>query len=145
MNSSGVRRVRLAVKDLVFEVRDCPVYLAKIFINLNVFFFSWFFLLDFYLFTFKNFPLSSSALWKLPIPSPSTASMWVVPYSPIPILRPWHSHKLGHRIHSGPRTSVPLMSNKAIFCHICGQHHGSVHMYSLVVGPVPRSSRGLVS
>jgi hypothetical protein len=32
------------------------------------------------------------------------------------------------------------MSNKAIFCHICGGHHGSLHIYSLVGGPVPRNS-----
>jgi hypothetical protein len=34
------------------------------------------------------------------------------------------------------------MSDKAIFCHICGQCHGSLHVYSLVGGPGPRSSRG---
>ena len=37
----------------------------------------------------------------------------------------------------------PLMSNKAILCHICGQSHGSLHVYSLVGGPVPGSSRGV--
>ena len=26
---------------------------------------------------------------------------------------------------------LPLMSNKAIFCHICGQSHGSLHVYAL--------------
>jgi hypothetical protein len=35
---------------------------------------------------------------------------------------------------------LPLMSNKVIFCHICGQHHGLLHVYSLVDGPVPGSS-----
>jgi hypothetical protein len=35
------------------------------------------------------------------------------------------------------------MSNKAIFCHIFGQYHGSPHVYSLVGGPVFRSSRGV--
>ena len=35
---------------------------------------------------------------------------------------------------------LPLMSNKAIFCHICTQSHGSLHVYSLVGGPVPGSS-----
>ena len=34
----------------------------------------------------------------------------------------------------------PLMSNKAILCYICGQHHGLLHVYSLVGGSVPRSS-----
>jgi hypothetical protein len=38
------------------------------------------------------------------------------------------------------RKILPLMSNKAILCHLCGQSHGSLHVYSLVGGPVPRSS-----
>jgi hypothetical protein len=36
------------------------------------------------------------------------------------------------------------MSNNAIFCHICGQSHGSLHVYSLIGGPGLRNSRGLV-
>jgi hypothetical protein len=31
---------------------------------------------------------------------------------------------------------LPLMSNKVILCHICGQHRGSLHVYSLVGGLV---------
>ena len=38
---------------------------------------------------------------------------------------------------------LPLMSNKAIFCHICGQCHGLLYVSSLVGGPVPGSSRGV--
>ena len=37
---------------------------------------------------------------------------------------------------------LPLMSDKAILCHICGRSHGSLHVYSLVGGPVPGSSGG---
>jgi hypothetical protein len=37
---------------------------------------------------------------------------------------------------------LPLLSNKGILCHICGQCHGSLHVYSLVGGSVSRSSRG---
>ena len=33
------------------------------------------------------------------------------------------------------------MSNKPIFCHMYGQGHGSLHVYSLVGDPVPGSSR----
>jgi hypothetical protein len=33
------------------------------------------------------------------------------------------------------------MLNKVILCHMCGQSHGSLHVYSLVGGPVPRGSR----
>ena len=32
---------------------------------------------------------------------------------------------------------LSLMSNKVILCHIYGQSHGSLHVYSLVGGPVP--------
>jgi hypothetical protein len=35
------------------------------------------------------------------------------------------------------------MSNKAIFCHICGQRHRLLHVYTLVGGPVPGSSGGV--
>jgi hypothetical protein len=46
--------------------------------------------------------------------------------------------------HSRPHAQgplLPLISNK-IICHICGQRHGSLHVYSLVGGPDPGSSRG---
>ena len=36
---------------------------------------------------------------------------------------------------------LPLMSNKAILCHICGWSHGSLHVYSSVGGPVSGSLR----
>jgi hypothetical protein len=34
---------------------------------------------------------------------------------------------------------LPLMSNKAILCHICGQSHGFLFVYSLFGSPVPWS------
>ena len=37
---------------------------------------------------------------------------------------------------------LPLMSNKAILCYIFSWSHGSLHVYSLVGGVIPRSSRG---
>jgi hypothetical protein len=37
---------------------------------------------------------------------------------------------------------LPLMSNKAILCHICSHCHGYLHVYSLIGGPVPGSSGG---
>jgi hypothetical protein len=37
---------------------------------------------------------------------------------------------------------LPLIPNKAILCQICGWSHGSLHVYSLVGGLVPGSSRG---
>ena len=35
---------------------------------------------------------------------------------------------------------LPLMSSKAILCHLCGWSHGSLHVYSLVGSILPRSS-----
>ena len=35
---------------------------------------------------------------------------------------------------------LPSMSNKAIFCYICGWSHRSLHVYSLVGGLIPGSS-----
>ena len=57
-----------------------------------------------------------------------------------------HTHPLApscpgiplHWVIEGPL--LPLMCSKAILCHICSWSHGSLHMYSLVVGTVPRSS-----
>ena len=37
---------------------------------------------------------------------------------------------------------LPLMANKAILCYICSWSHGSLHVYFLVGGLVPGSSRG---
>ena len=37
---------------------------------------------------------------------------------------------------------LPLMSYKAILCYICGQSHGSLHVYFLVGGLVSKSSWG---
>ena len=37
---------------------------------------------------------------------------------------------------------LPLMSNKAILCHICGWSYGSLHVYSLVGGLVHGNSGG---
>jgi hypothetical protein len=37
---------------------------------------------------------------------------------------------------------LPLMSDRAILCHICIRSRGSLHVYSLAGGPFPRSSRG---
>jgi hypothetical protein len=35
---------------------------------------------------------------------------------------------------------LPLMPDKAVFCDICSWSHGSLHVYSLIGGLVPRSS-----
>jgi hypothetical protein len=74
--------------------------------------------------------------------SPPPSSM-VLFHPPSLILLSWQSSALGHRIPQAQRPLLPLMSIKTILYHICGQCHGSPHVYSLVVGPVPRSSKGI--
>ena len=60
-------------------------------------------------------------------------------YLPTSIFLPWHSPEgMEHPQAQGPL--LPLMSNKAILSHIRGQHHGSLHVYFLVGGPVSGSS-----
>ena len=54
---------------------------------------------------------------------------------------------LGILLHWGIKPSqnhgsvLPLMPDKAILCYICGCSHGFLHVYSLVGGLVPGSSR----
>ena len=86
---------------------------------------------------FKCFPLSRSALWKPPMASSSCLPLWRCSQtdplqSSLPGIPPHWGIK--HPQAQGPL--LPLMLNKAILCHICGQHHGSLHVYSLVVEAV---------
>ncbi|EDL07812.1 mCG144580, partial [Mus musculus] len=73
------------------------------------------------------------------LPYPSPDSMRVLP----PPLRfscpgiPLH-WGIEHPQAQGPL--LPLMSNKALLFHISDQHHGLLHVYSLVGGSVPRNS-----
>jgi hypothetical protein len=103
-----------------------------------------FFIGYFHYLHFKCFQISPlESLYPIP---PPPASMRVLPH---PLTHPhtlaflpWHSPTLGHQTLRGPRAVPPIMSNKVILCHICGQSHGSLHVYSLVGDPVPGSSRG---
>jgi hypothetical protein len=72
-----------------------------------------------------------------PIPRPPD-SVRVLPHPPTPVFRPGISLLWGIE----PPQALPLMFNKTILCHFCGWSHGSYHVYSLVGGPVPRSSKG---
>jgi hypothetical protein len=83
------------------------------------------------LFTFQMFsPFQfSPSETPNPIPSPYSIRVCSPTHSPTPVFLPWHFPTLGHLL--------PLMSNKVILCHIYGQHHRSLHVYSLVGGPVP--------
>jgi hypothetical protein len=109
------------------------------------FFFSFFSFLFFPLYFlylhFKCFPLSKSPLRKPPIPSPFSLPLWECSF-PYPLLSslpgiPLH-WRIEHPQAQGPL--LPLMYNKAILYHICGWSRGSLHVYSLVGGPVPGSS-----
>jgi hypothetical protein len=68
----------------------------------------------------------------LPIHSPTLSSLSSIPLH-------WG---IKHSQAQGPL--LPLMSNKAILCHICGWSHGSFCVYSLVVQS-PGALGGLAS
>jgi hypothetical protein len=80
-----------------------------------------------------------------PIPSPSPSPCLYegapLPSHPLTSYCPGIPLHWGIKHHQAQGTLLPLMSNKAIFCHICCQSHGSLHVYSLVGGLVPWTSR----
>ena len=103
------------------------------------YFFLSFFYWIFSLFTFQMLsPLQVSHPGP-PIPCPFPLPLWEYSHThpPTPIFPSWHSPTLGHRTPLGQGPLLPLMSKKAILCHICSQSHGSLHVCSLVGGPVP--------
>ena len=73
------------------------------------------------------------------------ASMRVLPHLPIHSCLPAlaFSYTEASKNPQVQGLLLPLMSNKAILCHIYGQRHGLLHVYSLVSGPVPGISGGL--
>ena len=85
---------------------------------------------------FSPFQVSPS---EPPIPSPSLCLYEGDPPPTHPLLpsRPGIPLHWGieHPQVQGP--FLPLTYNKAILCHICGQRHGSLRVYSLVGGSVP--------
>jgi hypothetical protein len=90
---------------------------------------------------FKCYPLSRFLVQNPPL-LPHSCFYEGAPTPTHPILPP----RYGIPLHGGIEPSqnqgplLPLMSNKAILCHKCGQRHGSFHVYSLVGGLVPGSS-----
>jgi hypothetical protein len=90
----------------------------------------------------KCYALSRTPLQKPPMPSPPLpVSMKVLPNPPIHSC-PGIPLYWGIEPHQTQELLLPLVSNKAILCHISSWSHGSLHIYSLVGGPVPRSSGG---
>jgi hypothetical protein len=115
--------------------------ISDLIIENQLFFFR--FLLDIFFFLHFKCQIIRSPLWKPPFPSPIPLPLWVC--SPHPSLLPscpGIPPILGHWTHSGQEPLLPLMSNKDILCHICGQSHRSLHVCSLVGVPFPKSSRG---
>jgi hypothetical protein len=100
------------------------------------FFFFHFFIRYFLYLHFNYYPLSSFPLWKPPSSRPTPCK------STHPLLLP----DPGIPLHWGIETSqeqrplLPSMTSKTILCYICGWSHELLHVYSLVVGLVPRSS-----
>jgi hypothetical protein len=91
-------------------------------------FFSFLFLDVFFIYISNVIPFSG-----LPSGNPSPpASMRLLPNPPAPTFLPWHSPILVHQTPSGPRASPPT----DVY-----QSHPLPHMYSLVGGPVLRSTR----
>jgi hypothetical protein len=92
----------------------------------------------FSLFIFQISPFPCLRFRNLLSYPPPPASMRVLSnHPPTPIFPSWHSPTLGHQTPSGPRMLLPLMSSKAILCHICGQSHGSLDVDPFAGGPVP--------
>jgi hypothetical protein len=89
---------------------------------------------------FSPFQVSSSeAPYIIP---PPASSMRVLPPTPLQSSSPGITVHWGIKQPQAQGPLLPLMSNKVILCHICSQSHESLHVYSLVGGPVPRSSWG---
>jgi hypothetical protein len=85
--------------------------------------------------------LSFSSCNLPPSHSPTSASMRVL--AP-PQLSPHHpsiSLHWGIEPRQDQEPPIPSMPDKAILCYICSRSHESLHVYSLVGGLVPGSSR----
>jgi hypothetical protein len=78
---------------------------------------------------FPDFPSENPySLHPFPAHQPTHSASWS-----------WHSPTLGHRTFTRPKASPPI---DALFSYVCVWSHGSLHVYSLVVGFVPGSSAG---
>jgi hypothetical protein len=75
-----------------------------------------------------------------PIPMP----LWGCSPTPpsIPVFLPWHSPTLGHWAFTGPRASPPTDVQQDHPLPHMRRSRGSLHVCSLVSGPVPGISRG---
>jgi hypothetical protein len=106
-------------------------------------FFHLFFFLDiFFIYISIVFPFPGLP-FRNPVSYPPSPCLYENAHPPTLVLIPWHSLQWGIKHLQAQGPLFPLTSNKAIFCHICSQSHGSLHeLYPLVGCPVPGSSRG---
>ena len=107
------------------------------------FFFCFCFWIGYFLYLhFKYFPLSRSPLWNPKTPSPPHLPLWGCSSTHPPT----HSHPPTLAPNNGvlnilrPKSLFRTDVHKAIFCHIYEQHHGLLHVYSLIGGPVTGST-----
>jgi len=92
----------------------------------------------------KCYPLSQFPLQKSPItiPLPCFYEGTSPPTHPLLLPRPRIPLHWGIEPFKDQGPLLPLMSDKAILCYICGWSQGFLHVYSLVGSLVPGSSGG---
>jgi len=101
-------------------------------------FFNWIF----YLFTFQMLSPFQVYTLETPSPSPLLLTLWgCYPTHPLLSSCPGIPLHWGIEPPQDQEPLLPLISSKAVLCYICSQSHGSLHVNSLVGGPVPGSSR----
>ena len=75
-------------------------------------------------------------------PSPASVRVLSPPTQSLPFSCPGIPLHWNIKHRQVQRLLLPLMANKAILCHICARSHESLHVYTLVGGPVPGNSQG---
>lgn len=108
--------------------------------NRNFVLFLNFFLLDIFFIYILNVSPFSGVPFRNPL-CPPPASLRVLPHL---ATLAFPNNGVSNTLRPKGLSSY-LMSNKANLCHICGLHPGSLHVYSLVGGPVLRHSGGLLT
>jgi len=99
-------------------------------------YFSWIF----YVFTFQM--LCHLPPLPHPLPSPCFCEDAPTPTHPLPPQCPGIPLHWGNESSQDQGLFLLLILDNAILCYICSWSHGSLHVYSLVGGLVPRSSGG---
>ena len=107
-------------------------FIVSLFLFINRRYFIFIFFLDIFLYLhFKCFPLSRCPLWKPPNSSlPPHLYEGAPPTHPLPSSCPGISLHWGIETPQAQGLLLPLLSKNAILCHISGQSHGSLHVYS---------------